>query len=313
MQQNRIVHLFPPEPQSEDSPEPTTALEHQQEVLRHYVRMLAEGHSHGLFVFGPGGNGKSTVVSETLTEAGSNLATLNSHITALGLFQALWAYRSDHVLLVEDCEHSFSSPAILGLFRSALCGVGDKRIVTYTTSKDLGFPPSFEFRSRIVFCANDIPRTPAFKAMVSRCLVYQLEPSNDDIIEQFRKESEKGFRHSNGVELSAETCHGIVDFIACNANRRLCMRLLKPIFQTVAYAIEAGTAWRPLVENQLNELVSSPNVPKATSKKDELAIAREALAKHPDSTKDQVRHFTERSGRSRATFFRLKKQLNEKE
>ena len=64
--------------------------------------------------------------------------------------------------------------AHLGLLRSALWG--DPRIVTYGSSQLDDLPGSFIFESRLVFCANVIPRrNDAFKAVLSRCDIFQLD------------------------------------------------------------------------------------------------------------------------------------------
>jgi hypothetical protein len=46
---------------------PLTALEEKQQMLAHHVRMVARRLTHGLFVAGVGGCGKSKVIGETLT------------------------------------------------------------------------------------------------------------------------------------------------------------------------------------------------------------------------------------------------------
>ncbi len=287
-----------------------TSLERKQDTLRHYVRMVANGQAHALFCFGASGGGKSTVVTETLLERGIQPIVLNSHLTALGLFQTLWQYRTNEILLIEDCEQSLASPAVQGLLRSALSGVGDQRTVTYTTSVKLEMPVSFTFESRVIICANSIPKGEAFRALLSRCLVYHLELTNDEVLEQFHLIAQRGFRCPSGHHLPADVCLAVVDYVSGNANRRLNMRLLIPIFRTVQYAMQANVSWEPLVKNQLQELLPQPNVVEPVrSRRQELRCLKQAIQRHPKSVKDQIRHFVSESGRSRATYFRLKKGL----
>lgn len=294
----------------ESNSEPTmqlTGLERKQEVLKHYVKMVAGGQANGLLCFGSGGNGKSTVVTETLSERNIQPILLNSHLTPLGLFGVLWTYRSDSIILIEDCEQSLSNAAVLGLLRSALSGVSDERRVTYTSSQQFDMPPSFRFDSRIILCANAVPKTEAFKALLSRCLVYHLEPTQEEILEQFHLLAAKGFTSPDGEYLAPDLCSMVVDFVATTATRRLNMRLLVPVFRTVLYAKAEAVAWEPLVENQLQELLPTKNVAQPVgSKQQEVRCLEEALARFPDSPKDQVRCFMAKSGRSRATFFRRK-------
>jgi hypothetical protein len=193
------------------------------------------------------------------------------------------------------------SPPILGLLRSALCGVDDVRHVSYVTSVQFDAPPSFRFNSRIIIAANSVPKSAAFKALASRCLVFHLEPSQQEILEQFQVLAARGFE-----DLTPDVCRMVVDHVAAHASRRLCMRLLIPILRTVAFACEKKIAWAPLVDAQLEELVASPNVPIPLKSRDQDGTLEEALRRFPDSVQDQMRHFVAKSGKSRATFFRRK-------
>jgi len=181
---------------------------------------------------------------------------------------------------------------------------------TYTTSVKLEMPVSFAFESRVIICANSIPKGEAFRALLSRCLVYHLELTNDEVLEQFYLIASRGFRCPSGHHLPADVCLAAVDYVSGNANRRLNMRLLIPIFRTVQYAMQENVSWEPLVKNQLQELLPTPNVVEAVrSRQQELRCLRQAIQRYPKSVKDQIRYFVSESGRSRATYFRLKKGL----
>ena len=258
---NRISQFFPEAignatPAPNGHHRPATSLERKQLMLRHFVQMIVTGQAHGLFCFGDGGNGKSSVIVETLEQHEIEPVVLNSHLTALGLFMCLWKYREDHTILIEDCEQALASAPILGLLRSALCGVNDERHVTYVTSVQFDMPSSFRFDSKIIICSNSVPKSPAFKALATRCLVFHLEPTQDEIIEQFQAIAARGFE-----DLTSDDCRIVVDYVAGHAARRLCMRLLTPIFRTMQFARTKGIAWEPLVDAQLQELVPTPNLP----------------------------------------------------
>ena len=218
---------------------------------------------------------------------------LNSHLTALGLFMCLWKYREGHTILIEDCEQALASAPILGLLRSAFCGVNDERHVTYTSSVQFDMPSSFRFDSRIIICSNTVPKSAAFKALATRCLVFHLEPTQDEIIEQFHAVAARGFE-----ELTPDVCRVIVDYVAAHAARRLCMRLLVPVFRTVQFALAKGIAWEPLVDAQLQELVTSANIPSPLKRReDDGKVLEEAVRRFP-GVQDQLRYFVEKSGRS---------------
>ena len=81
---NRIKHYFQIDA-TKPEPAPRTALEEKQSLLRHYVLLIARGLSHGLFVVGPGGLGKSHTISKALAAEAISPVLLNSHVTPLAL------------------------------------------------------------------------------------------------------------------------------------------------------------------------------------------------------------------------------------
>lgn len=292
-------------------PEPTTALEDKQRLLADFVRMVARKLSHGLFVAGPGGLGKSRTISRTLAEEGVNPILLNSHVTPLSFYSTMFHHRTDRVIWLDDCDSCYSNMAILGLLRSALWGQGE-RIVTYTSTQLEGIPNRFAFSSRIVFCANSIPkRNEAFKAVLSRVDVFELTASNDEILEQMRSLATNGFG-----SLTSDQCLEVVEFIAkAGGSRTLSMRLYEPSLKKVEYAAEAGIDWRELVRSQLDQIGTTGDVPKPLdSKGHDLRVMAQAIATYPASVKLQEEFWCRGTGRSRASFFRCKREyLKEKE
>jgi hypothetical protein len=278
--------------------------------------LIAEGAAnnppHALMCVGAGGNGKSTIITEELGRHGISPVLLNSHLTPVGLYQALWRYRSGQVVLIEDAEQACTG-AVLGLLRSATEGVGGRRVLTYTTTTDIDAPPSFTFESKIILCANAIPKNPMFGALVSRCLTYRLDPSRDEILEQFRKVTGGGYSGSCGL-LAPELCREVIRYVEERATRTLSMRLLRPFLRTVEYAVERGVPWQDLLEAQLHEIsVPAEASPAASRRATELDCLKKAIQQHPDSVKDQLVLFQQLSGRSRATFYRLRSRLDETE
>ena len=95
----------------------------------------------------------------------------------------------------------------LGLLRSALWG--DPRIVTYGSSQLDDFPGSFIFESRLIFSGNVIPtRNDAFKAVLSRCDIFQLDATQEEIVDLMRRVLRHGYE-----TLTPEDCQEVVDFI----------------------------------------------------------------------------------------------------
>jgi hypothetical protein len=279
-----------------------TALEQRQLTLAHMVKMVARKISHALFVFGSqGGLGKSRTILRTLDDEGIVPVLINSHVTPLSLYGTLFQHRQEAILFFDDVDSMFSSMAHLGLLRSALWG--SPRIVTYGSSQlPSDLPPAFEFTSRCIFAANVIPsKNDAFKAVLSRCDIYELSATNEEVLELMRCVSANGFHG-----LTPDDCSMVIDYIAENSeDRQLSMRLLGPSLRKLVYARGEGLDWRPLVKSQLQTLGRKQQATKRLDTKSrDLKLLREALKRFPESVKDQMAYFCQRSGKSRASFYR---------
>lgn len=303
MKSNRVAAS--PVPASQ--PPPQTALEERQALLSHHVKMVARGMSNGLFAVGPGGLGKSRVISQTLHEEGVVPVVLNSHVTPLGLYIAMFRNRKDAVLWMDDADSCYTSLPILGLLRSALWGQGE-RIVTYTsTSSQLqGVPSSFPFTSSVICTANVIPRrSEPFRAVLSRVDVFELTATNEDVVELMRSMAAKGFN-----KLPPATCGEVVDFIAkAGGSRQLSVRLYESSLRKMEYAVDTGVDWQELVRSQLDQIGQPDAVTRPLEgKSHDAKCLAVAVERHPSSAKLQEEVWRGMTGKSRASFFRCKRE-----
>jgi len=113
--------------------------------------------------------------------------------------------------------------------------------------------------------------------------------------------------------ISPEKCHEVVNFIEqAGGTRRLSLRLYEPSLRKYEYAHESGIDWRDLVRHQLDSLNAGDNVPKPVdSKAHDIECFREAMRQFPASVKDQEKFWRKATGKSRASFFRLKKSFGQ--
>lgn len=284
-----------------------TALEEKQELLRHHVTMLARGMSFGLFVSGQGGLGKSKIIAETLAAEGVVPVLANSHITPVALYALLHQHREGKVVWLDDADTLYSNMVVLGLLRSALWSTGEGRVVTYLSSQLEGLPPSFEFDSRIVFTANSFPRrNAAFLAVLSRVDVFELTATNDEVVEVMRGMAAKGYG-----SLPPPVCAEVVEFIArTGGTRQLSLRLFEASMKKAQYAIETNAAdWRDLVRSQLDQLGQPDLVLRPLDgRSHDLKCLAAAVERHPDSVQLQQEAWQEMTGKSRASFFRTKRE-----
>ena len=288
---------------------PRTRLEEKQETLANMVRMIAQSQYHALFVISAGGTGKSRTITNVLEEEGQEMVLYNSHCTTLELYRVLYTNSqnvNEPVLFFDDCDSLYTSPPALGILRSCLFGQPD-RIVTYSSSQlpnDL--PSRFETRLRFIFCANQIPKGPLMDAVLSRCLVYRMDLSNSEILQQFRVLSENGY-----PGCPSDASIQIVDFIEQHGSeKQLSMRLLTPAIRIYKFCSEQNLDWRPVLLAQLQNLGRPASATKrmANAEKDE-RLVREALSKFPESTADACQYFMDRSNKSRASFYRSLKRV----
>jgi len=299
---NGHLEAFPPRVKPKEKV-PDTSLEEKQSLLAHLVKLVVQKHSFGLFVFGQGGAGKSKTISETLTAEGVVPVIINSHITPMSLYKTMFQNRTGKVLWLDDCDSIYGNLQVLGLLRSALWGQG-QRLVTYTSTQLDDLPSRFIFDSRIIFCANCVPkRNDAFRAVLSRVDVFELSATNEEIIEQMRHLADRGYG-----SMTSQQCHDVVDFIEdSGGTRQLSMRLFEPSMRKVLYANEAEIDWRDLVRCQLDQMGLDHNVPKADGQGQDLRILHQALQVFPNSVKAQEEFWCKATGKSRASFFRVKK------
>ena len=291
---------------------PRTRVEEKQEHLANMVRMIAQSQYHSLFTISAGGTGKSRTITNVLRDEGQEVEIYNSHCTPLQLYRVLWLNsQNEKILYFDDCDELYKSGVSLGLLRSCLFGQPN-RLVTYNSSNlppDL--PARFETTSRFIFCANKIPKKcPIFDAVVSRCLVYRMDLTNAEIIEQFRVMSENGY-----PGCPSEAAAEIVDFIEARSDeKQLSMRLLTPAIRIYKFSIENGSDWRPVVLAQMQNLGRPVSATKRLDNQErDTRLIREAMRQFPDSTKDACKYFMDKSLKSRASFYRAFSRFNKEQ
>lgn len=156
---------------------------------------------------------------------------------------------------------------------------------------------------------NSIPRrNEAFKAVLSRVDVFELVATNDELLEQMEVMARDGFG-----SLDPATCRQVVDYIRhADGNRQLRMRLYGSSLAKVEYAAATGTDWRELVRSQLDQSGGKDRdgIPKPLDSKghDRRCMAL-SVEKFPASVKQQEEWWREATGKSRASFFRSKREF----
>lgn len=256
--------------------------------LEKYIEtVLKTKHIHSLFIIGKAGLGKSVTTIKTLTRLNKDFKAILGNISPLELYHTLYEWRNG-VLVFDDTQGLLNNKASMSLLMSATWNPTNRRIVSWlTTSKKLKAPPQFEFKGKIIFIANEIPKN--IEPTVSRCLKYELNFNYYEILKIMAEISK--LPHPN---LSKEERLMIFNWIKNNCDEtteNFDLRLQKKIETLYEHNKKE---WKKLAL-------------KLIKKDEDLAVIKQ-LMEESRIVKTQVKKWVEITGKSRRTFF-LKKRL----
>lgn len=258
-------------------------------TLRHFTQMVAKGHSLSLLVLGSGGLGKTYTVLNTLKETGVNYSFLNTYSTPLSLYRYFYNHNEPNlVLILDDMEMLFRNPVSLSLLKAALWPAMGVRIVSYHTTSKLAedLPSEFEFKSRIIFCANELPKGENMEALASRTLYLEHELNHKEIVDMMTLIAQKDYK-----DTSLEERLNCVSFVS--KYDKINFRTLLKCFDAIVYARANGVSSTELYK--LWERIVIPNYI--------TQVILEGLEQFPNDREAQFRHYSESTGRSRRSFF----------
>ena len=295
------------------------AYEAKLQLVRDYTKGVALGFSNGFFLHGTGGIAKSYTVLGELQRLGIDYKLFNSRMSGRGLFEALAEYPAAvHVL--EDMERLTKDRDAQGILRSACWGQrGDdgkqKRTISWVTARGV---ESIVFNGGIVMLSNrpldDLPELRAIKTRISHL---HLEVSDAEIAAQMRRLATKGYRH-DGKEMTADEAETVCDFVILESQSKLChldMRLLDNAFRDFLQwrSGHSSCHWQTLVGTRLDGRRDELTVlaPKDRQQDEDLRTLEAVLGQFPTTLAAQLEWCRQR-GKSRASFFRLKRALEER-
>ncbi len=134
------------------------AIDRRERVLVTQVQAVAQGYQTGAFAWGPGGLGKTHIITRVLEEIrGKAWRHHTSYATARSLIQSLAEY-PEAIHLFEDCERMYKNDVASSILRAA-CGSPRQRerVITYETAHERY---AITFSGGIIIASNeDISRT----------------------------------------------------------------------------------------------------------------------------------------------------------
>lgn len=226
-------------------------------------------------------------------------------MTPMGLFSFI-ADHPEHVIVLDDIVSLFKNDQAMQLLLASLDGVpSSPRTVTYK-SKDV--EQRVLFTGAIIAISNIPLRTdPLARALGSRVVTLEHEPSDEEVAAYIRRLAHTGFEG-----LTVSECFQVSEFLISETREndmRLDLRHYNKPLRDFRQHKEgrAKTSWRDLVRTSLMKLATEPVVP--MSKKEEIAQQREqvrgALEEYPDDAQAQIKA----SGLKSSTFYARRKEV----
>lgn len=275
------------------------------QLIRDRVKSVIHGYHTGAYLVGRPGTSKTYTVREQLEQSDVPWVYQNARMTPMGLFSFI-ADHPEHVIVLDDIVSLFKNDQAMQLMMAGLDGTpGSPRIVSYK-SKDTEHRVLF---TGAIIAISNVPLRcdPLARALGSRIVMLEHEPSDEEIAAYIRQLAIKGF-----TGLTTEECLHVSEFLI-DETRENDMRLDLRHFNKALRDFRqhkdghAKTSWRDLVRTSLKRLATEPVRP--TSKKEEMAQQRQqvrkALEEHPDNPQAQI----EATGLKSSTFYARRKEV----
>lgn len=270
-----------------------------------YTEMVAKGISFGAIIEGPGGTGKTWRILENLKDI--DYAYTDSFTTPAAFYVWMYKMRNKEVLIVDDIAGFMTNEKVLAFLKGGLWEVNGRRIIHYMTTKPLQdengefVPNTFILSARMIIITNKLNRkNPHLQAVVTRVNYCKVEIDFDELMNIFEQIVKKDY-----PGLSEAERWEVYEYIKTNTsetNIQLNIRSLIKCFQQRVYSknIKNPELWKRLA--MISILQKNPNL-----------VIVEEIEKNPDfkTVEEKVGEFKRRTGKARATYFRLKEQLNQ--
>lgn len=281
------------------------SFERKQQLIRDRVASVVHCYHTGAYLVGRPGTSKSHTVRDELAQHDKAWVYRNARMTPMGLFGFI-AEHPEHIIVLDDTVSLFKNDQAVQILLAALDGKpGEPRVVTYK-SKDEDLKVPF---SGAVIAISNVPlrNDPLARALGSRIVVLEHEPTDDEIAVFMRHLATNGFE-----DLSADECVEVAEFIISETREfdlRLDLRHLTKAFQDFRQHKHgrSQTSWRDLVRTSLKKLAIEPVA--LFSKKDEIELQRQkvrhAINKHPNDRHAQIAE----TGLKSSTFYNRLKEV----
>lgn len=262
--------------------------------MEKYIEMVCKKFSNFCVVSSRGGLAKTWSSQAILQKHGVNYAYLNSFTSPLELYNFLHDHREDEVILIDDCEGIWDSKPIISIFKNATELNGERTIAwNSTTSKLEGRPNTCKFNSRIVLLTNQLPnadKNPHVEALLSRSFLCKLNFSYKEIMDIIKEVSKRDYKG-----MTAEARKEVFEFVERNSNEATKELSIRTLIKLYHFNMFDKANWKQLGVKLLK-----------TDDTKEIVLN---LMNGKLSVKEQEEAFNKKTGKSRASFYRVKAEI----
>lgn len=274
-------------------------------TAQHFVRSTIKNyHTCAILYSHAGGLGKTHLIITALNEEGLKLnedyIIINGYVTPLEFYNKVYQNK-DKIIVCDDVEGLFNNPKGLALIKAMTWGTSENgkssRVVEYlTTSKQRTAPEQYEFKGRLIFSVNQLPfSNPSINAILSRALFCELKFSfvtKQQIFQEIAKSPYKTLTESQR-DYIVQLIFNSSDETTKDFN----LRTLIKAYDLYIYSNGDVSMFERLIKELLN-------------KDDELSIIK-SIINTTKPVSEMIKEYFNQTGKSRASFFRAKKQLED--
>jgi hypothetical protein len=262
------------------------SITNKYKIPKEYIKSVAKGFNKAFIFLGKTGIGKTYLTRQVLAKLNVDFVESRGVNSPMALYEFLYEHRHEDSLIVfDDVNGLVNNPNAY----SIMLGILWEKIANWnSTSEKLKIPKKFIFNGKIIIIANKLEGENS-DVVKSRCLNYNLKLNNEDLIKMMYEIAKQ--KHS---KLKYRERIKIVKFIEENSNKsvRFDLRTQKKVEQLYLYDEKN---WEELALPLLE-------------KDDDYSLLINCLNKHKKIKQAEI-EFCKKTGKHRATFYRMKKEL----
>ncbi len=261
--------------------------------LELYLTKFARGELGLVLLLGRPGTGKSESVKRALSMIPATAPDsvdsrrplyVEGHVQPYGLYRQLWEYRDQPVVL-DDLDRLYADPQCVRLLKPLCNTTREKRIhwLTRMTMDDEQVPSAFTTVSNVILIANEWKSlNPNVRALEDRAIILHFCPSNTEV----HRKVGKWLDDREVYEFIGD----LLTVVPEVSMRHYCK---------ASQLRKAGLAdWR---NSLLQMTIPDRRIASAVALRHDPSLQSEA---------DRIKRFTNETGASRATYFRIKAKLD---